>query len=124
MTKTAQELLEDFNKFDRDNPEVYKKLVDLAYEAKRRGKTKLSIEMLYNVLRWYTFLNTKDDASDYKLSNNHKAFYARKIMAENPDLDGFFSTKTSKGEWVQHHLTEAENKQNEAKAISWLNDED
>ncbi len=119
MSETAQELQAKFDKFDRENPQVYKKLVELARQAKARGKNKVGIEMLYNVLRWYTFLNTKAD-SDYKLSNNHKAFYARKIMAENPDLDGIFNLRPSKGEWAQHYKTEAENN----KAVSWLNDKD
>jgi hypothetical protein len=50
--------------------------------------------MLYEVLRWNYYMTT-DSEDDYKLSNDFRACYARKIMAENLDLKGIFATKQS-----------------------------
>lgn len=82
-----------FREFHEKNPRVYKQLVKLARQAHSRGKRKMSIELLINVVRWYSILNTDDPNSEFKINNNYKSRYARLIMAENPELDGIFNTR-------------------------------
>lgn len=84
-----------FKRFHAANPHVYGALVHLARQYRqRRGDGKIGIGMLYEVLRWNYYMTT-DSEDDYKLSNDFRACYARKIMAEEPDLKGIFQTKTS-----------------------------
>lgn len=84
-----------FLRFDQRNPHVYENLVALARSFRaRRPAQQVGIAMLYEVLRWNYYMNT-DSEETYKLSNDFRAFYARKIMAQELDLAGVFTTKNS-----------------------------
>lgn len=84
-----------FERFDALNPQVYKTLVLMAREIRRkRPDSIIGIAMLYEVLRWRVYMETESD-EPYRLSNDFKAFYARKIMDRNEDLGGIFVTKKS-----------------------------
>lgn len=85
-----------FARFHSDNPHVYRRLVDLARSAKARGK-RVGIGMLFEVLRYEFVIETSSD-DGFRLNNNHRAFYARAIMANEPDLDGFFETRAQNDE--------------------------
>jgi hypothetical protein len=83
---------EQFADFHAANPEVYDALVGLAREARRvNGRAKIGIGMLFEVLRWHFFLHTADDS--FKLNNNYRSRYARKIMEREPDLRDIFDTR-------------------------------
>jgi len=81
----------DFDDFHRQNPAVYDELVRLTRQLKARGIRRYSIKGVYEVLRFNVKLRTTGD--DYKLNNNYTASYARLIMEQEPDLDGFFDTR-------------------------------
>lgn len=82
-----------FRAFHKANPQVYRMLVRYAREAKGRGRTRLGIGVLWERLRWYVGIETYDGTTAYKLNNNHRAAYARLIMAQEPDLADFFETR-------------------------------
>lgn len=82
-----------FEEFHRDNPEVYLELLKLARRARREGMERVSIKMLYEVVRWHRLLATTD--REFKLNNNWHASYARKLMAEHVELAGLFETRES-----------------------------
>jgi hypothetical protein len=71
---------------------VYLELVRLAREAVDAGKQKIGIGMLWEVLRWHFWLNTKS-SDDFELNNNHRSHYARLIMQREPDLLDIFDTR-------------------------------
>ena len=85
-----------FDQYHKENPEIYDKLVDFACEARSSGIRHLGIGMLYERLRWYTAVESRNDS--FKLNNNYRAFYARKIMVEYPELAGLFETRKSKAD--------------------------
>lgn len=87
-------LEEEFQDFHADNPHVYEHLVKFARRAKRAGAQKIGIATLYERLRWSFGLDTT--TTHPKLNNNHRAFYARLIMAQCPDLQGFFELREQK----------------------------
>ena len=84
---------DDFAEFHAKYPEVYNQLVVLARQWKAAGHAKLGIATLYERLRWQWHVSGMQDTRGYKLNNNYRALYARKIMADNPDLDGLFSLR-------------------------------
>jgi hydrogenase maturation factor len=93
--------MESFNKieqafieFDTQNPEVYKQLVRLARQWRAAGKAKLGIKTLFEKLRWEWHVAGLTDSEGYKLNNNFTALYARKIMKNEPDLDGLFEIRS------------------------------
>ena len=91
-----RELIRKFTEFHNNNPHVYDELRDLALRAKRHGRKNYSINGLYQVLRWHRNFETNDP--DFKLGNNHRAYYARLLMAQEPELKGFFRTRKTKTE--------------------------
>lgn len=82
-----------FKIFHQDHPEVYHALVRLAKQWRAAGGRKVGIATLYEKLRWEWHISGLLDADGYKLNNNYKALYARKIMANHPDLDGVFEVR-------------------------------
>lgn len=88
--KKQSRLEREFFAFHEKNPHVYKRLVSLARDLKRRGHTKCGIQMLYEVVRWQSFTVNRQD--EYKMANAHCAYYARLIMEQEEDLAGFFNT--------------------------------
>jgi hypothetical protein len=83
-----------FETFHAANPQVYKALVTLARKAKARGKTRVGIKALVEVVRWELSLETAGDF-EFKVNNSHAPHFARLIMAQEPDLAGIFETRRS-----------------------------
>ena len=94
IDETASVAERRFREFHRDNPEVYNELMALVRQAIARGRKKIGIKMLWEVVRWNRFLRTTDEK--YKLNNNYHSRYARLIMDQEPGLDGIFNTRELK----------------------------
>lgn len=89
----AKTIQQRFEAFHEANPAVYAELVKLARRAKRTGQQKVGIELLFAVVRWRRMMATRDESSGFKLNDHYTSRYARLIMAQERDLDGFFSTR-------------------------------
>lgn len=90
---------EAFDQFHKQHPAVYRELVRLSREWRSYGHARLGIATLFEKLRWEWHVKGIEDADGYKLNNNYRALYARKIMAENADLDGLFEIRTRTARW-------------------------
>lgn len=84
-------LKQKFLDFDKENPEVYEMFCRFSFQAMQRGHKRLSAWMVANRIRWETSIETT--GSDFKLSNDFIALYARKFMEDHPQHEGFFKTK-------------------------------
>jgi hypothetical protein len=94
VRKTIQE---SFVEFHWKHPSVYVGLVRLAREGRRRGRTKLGIGQLFEVLRWEWMIEgLPDNHEQYKLNNNYRSRYARLIMGNEVDLEGIFDVRELK----------------------------
>lgn len=91
-----------FNEFHAEHPEVYRKLVTLAKEWLASGHGRLGIATLFERLRWEWHVSGLEDADGYKLNNNYRALYARKIMEENRELDGLFNLRERRTPKIGH----------------------
>lgn len=78
-------------RFDQDNPHVYKLFAGYARQVLERGRGKFGIAAIWERMRWEMAFSTTDDK--FKISNNHRAYYARRIMAEEKSFEGFFVIK-------------------------------
>ena len=78
---------------------MYDSLVTLARRWRTAGHAKCGIGMLFELIRWEHGLNVVDD-DGFRLNNNYRSRYARLIMANEPDLDGFFDTRVLHSEAV------------------------
>jgi hypothetical protein len=81
-----------FLAFHAANPQVYRALLQLAREWKSEGKSRGSIALFYNVVRWRMSL-AGDDLLE--LNDHHQAYYARALMICNPELSGMFALRSS-----------------------------
>jgi hypothetical protein len=84
-------LRERFESFHRLNPHVAENLFKLAKRAKDRGVKRWAVKALIEHLRWQTVMQTEGEV--WKINNNHAPFYARLLMKEHQELDGFFETR-------------------------------
>ena len=86
----------DWVTFHQANPHVYAELVRLARGANIRGQ-KLGIGCLWETLRYSLSVDSTDPV---KLNNSYRSRYSRLIMANEPDLAGYFDTRTLRSEWA------------------------
>jgi hypothetical protein len=117
-------LEERFWDFHNQNPKVYEELIKLTRQAHSKGRRKIGMQMLFEVIRWNKILQTTDD--DFKLNNDYAAYYSRLIMKEHPEFKNMFETRKVRGDYQkdtnQKVVAELTKKriQREPEAMSWL----
>lgn len=87
---TPLTIQEQFERFHALHPDVYPLLVRFAREVKATGRKQYGIGALFERLRWHTYIEQGVADEHWKLPNNYRSRYARLIMQQEPDLDGFF----------------------------------
>jgi len=88
-------MLFEFENYDRENPKVYEMYKKYAREALAAGMKTLSISMLTERIRWeYQMHTNKTHSGGYKIANAHRAFYVRKLLAEE-EFENRFVIKKS-----------------------------
>jgi len=95
LEKRKSELDDAFYAFHEANPHVYRMLVQMARKLKSRGIEHYSIRKLWHVMEWEYIFKVSPN-SDFRLNNNYTSRYARLIMEQEPDLDGFFEVRERK----------------------------
>lgn len=87
-------IAEAFAVFHGANPHVFRNLhkLALAWHAKHPAE-KVGIKHLYEVLRWEYETRTDRPSNEAKLNNNFTAYYARLLMAKEPNLRGVFEIR-------------------------------
>jgi len=93
IQKPKKSIRERFTTFHNGNPKVYAEIVDIARQMRSRGVQKMGISLIFERLRWLHFIEVQT-AEGFKLSNDFRAEYARLIMSREPDLEGFFETRS------------------------------
>jgi hypothetical protein len=86
---------EAFLRFHRAHPEIYRLLVEKARLIRNRGIRHYSMRTIWEVLRWHADLG-RAEHEDYKLNDHYPPYYARLIMHQEPDLQGFFELRGRK----------------------------
>jgi len=89
----------DFIKYHEDNPHIWKAFVKYSLIAKyKRGFKKYSANAIFEIIRWHTDIDSSDK---YKVSNNFRPDYARKMMEEFPEFEGFFRVRGLKANRIK-----------------------
>lgn len=77
--------------FHKRNPHVLQEIAKVCLRVKRAGRAHWSINAAFEVVRYNAEVTI--DKRTYRLNNNHRAFYARWIMRDVPELAHFFETR-------------------------------
>lgn len=91
---TVKTLDDRFREFHEENPQVYERLVGMTYDLAGKGRKKIGMKMLFEVIRWRTLLETTDPI--YKLNNSYASRYARMIVDDYPEFTGLFEYRNLK----------------------------
>lgn len=85
-----------FELFDRQNPEVYELFIRFAWELKRAGHRRYSSDAIIHRIRWHYAVRQNRPEGEFKICNNFTSRYARKLMSENAEFEGFFVLRAIK----------------------------
>ena len=80
-----------FESFHNLNPWVLDALEQLTADYVQRGRRRLGIKMLVEVLRWQYGRATTGD--EFKLNNNYSSRYVRLILERHPEWSDIFATR-------------------------------
>lgn len=95
----GEEVTARFWEYHHRHPIVYRELVAIARQWVQGGRDQWSIWSAFAVLRWQrrsTSLGLPDPDEAYKISNDFTPYYARLIMALEPDLEDVFEVHQMK----------------------------
>lgn len=107
-----------FRRFHEENPHVYERLKRLAFKLKVRGVDRWGMKALYEILRYEEAVATNSPAALYRLNNNFTALYARMLMEQEPDLEGFFELRQRDGSSTERWPTPARGSRSPARETS------
>ena len=83
----------DFKKYDQKNPQIWEAFKKYSFEAKAKNFKNYSANGIFEIIRWHTDITSRDN---YKVNNNYRPDYARKMMKEYPEFEGFFRIRELK----------------------------
>ena len=78
-------------------PEVWNLFKRFTEYAIVRGKTKLSTKFIIERIRWEVIMEIRSH-DEFKINNNHTAYYARKWLKQHPEHPKFFEVRKARGD--------------------------
>lgn len=84
----------EFDRFNKQNPEVFRKFKKYAKQMYKNGRRRYSAWAIINAIRWEEDFTTR--GSKFKINNNFIAFYARKLVKQDKAFKSFFLLKSMK----------------------------
>ena len=87
-------LYEEWKAYHKANPEVYDLICRFAAEAINRGHREYAIATIWERIRWHIDIELNVGGEEFKLPNNHRAYYARYWLEQHPQYPDFFRTAT------------------------------
>jgi len=86
-----QTIQERFEAFHKANPHVYEIVVGMARQLYHKGRKRISISMIFEVLRYEYLIRTEGDA--FRLNNDFRSRYVRMLREREPALGALFETR-------------------------------
>lgn len=86
---------ERFDAFHQANPWVADRLEQMTDQLVANGARKVGIGMLFEVMRWQSYLRTTGD--DFKLNNSYRSRYARLLIDRRPEWVHLFELRRLHG---------------------------
>ena len=80
-----------FKSYHRRNPHIYEQLKIMSLRLKNVGVEKYGMKALFEILRFNALLSVDNN---FELNNNYAPLYARLLMKQEEELQGFFKIRT------------------------------
>ena len=80
-----------------DGRVVEAEVIRRAMLLRSRGIKRYGIASLWESIRYDAYLSLKGEAGAWRLNNSYRSLLARKVMADVPQLAGFFSVRDLRG---------------------------
>jgi len=87
-------LVEEFERFDAEHPDVWAHFERVALDLIRRGRKHYSSDAICHVVRWHIETSSQG-VCDFKVNDHFTAFYSRKFGQAHPEHAGFFERRRS-----------------------------
>lgn len=78
------------------HPEVFALYARFAREALARGR-KFSVSLLTERIRWESHMTWSPDQGGFKINNSFRAYLARDLIADMPELVGVLEIRATRG---------------------------
>src|SRR5262249_28655052 len=88
----SKKSLRQFIKYDRKHLELYRLLYRFTLEARAHGLTDFPFAVICARTKWYIEVETKGNIVN--LNSSYRSLYARKLIHEYPELEGFLRIGT------------------------------
>lgn len=82
-----------FEKFDDENPHIYDMIVRFTQDIQHSGRRKTSISLIIERIRWEVYTSTTTQDVDFKISNDFRSRYVRKLVEDHPEFREMFVMK-------------------------------
>lgn len=89
MKTRYEEMREQVQAYHKKHPEVWELFCEFAFQMIHRRYKHYSAKAVFERIRWEKDVGG-DGVTQFKVGNNHPAFYARAFMKKYPQHDGFF----------------------------------
>jgi len=93
-----KELLKKFKAYHEKNPHIFREFKRYATEM-RQVRSKSSAWLIVNRIRWDKDIHSNAD-EEFKIANEYIALYARLLIHNSPEFEGFFNLKKMKSEML------------------------
>ena len=90
-------LFDEFIRFHQDNPEIYDLYVKYAFQLRDAGRENYGSKAIVERIRWHVNVETQSK-DEFKINNNHTAYYARMVMMDYPELKGYFRIRSARND--------------------------
>ncbi len=87
------ELRLDADRLIDERPDIYSLFVELSLKARRSGREHWGAAQVLGIVRWD--FEVEGD-KEFKVPQQVAAFFARRVMREYPELDGFYRIRHQK----------------------------
>jgi len=82
-----------FQDFHSANPHVFERIIELLSQVRARGKYRVGMKMIFEVLRWEYFLRTDRPEGEFLLNNDFSSRYSRMVASTRPDLGALLEVR-------------------------------
>lgn len=83
----------NFEKYDRENPEIWNQFVQFTFKGIQKGFKRLGAKQIIEAIRWETKVHGNDE---FKVNNSYAPDYARKFVKTYPQHKDLFELRQIK----------------------------